>query len=139
MQHDLERLRVLMAEKQIEGRGIRSRAVLDAMCAVPRQAFAPPSIHEFADEDAASRIDDERTRPQPKLDALMVEALFLGKDAKALEAGTGSGTNFVLPMRFQAVLPPQFDEHVWLDETLAVVPLEAESTEGLPDSHSFGL
>lgn len=91
MQHDFERLRTVMVEDQIEGRGIRSREVLDAIRAVPREAFLPPSLHEFAYEDAALRIDDERTLPQPYLVALMAEALSIEKDAKVLEVGTGSG------------------------------------------------
>ena len=40
---------------------------------------------------------------------------------------------------FQAVLPRQFDEYVWFDQTTAVTPLQAEELEGLPDTYPFGL
>lgn len=40
---------------------------------------------------------------------------------------------------FRAVLPRQFDEFVWLDETRAVEPLAARTIEGLPDTYPFGL
>ena len=40
---------------------------------------------------------------------------------------------------FQAVLPSQFDEYVWFDETHAVEPLGAARTRGLPDTYPFGL
>jgi len=40
---------------------------------------------------------------------------------------------------FQAVLPRQFDEYIWIDRTQAVVPLEAAELEGLPDTYPFGL
>ena len=40
---------------------------------------------------------------------------------------------------FQAVLPRQFDEYVWFDETTAVTPLQTEELKGLPDTYPFGL
>jgi protein-L-isoaspartate(D-aspartate) O-methyltransferase len=40
---------------------------------------------------------------------------------------------------FHAVLPWQFDEYVWLDETKAVQPLETRELEGVPETYPFGL
>ena len=40
---------------------------------------------------------------------------------------------------FQAVLPRQFDEYVWFDETTAVSPLESHQLSGLPDTYPFGV
>ncbi len=40
---------------------------------------------------------------------------------------------------FQAELPQQFDEYVWIDSTRAVRPLESAELEGLPDTYPFGL
>ena len=40
---------------------------------------------------------------------------------------------------FQAVLPAQFDEYVWFDETHAVTPLGHVETRGAPDTYPFGL
>ena len=40
---------------------------------------------------------------------------------------------------FQAVLPRQFDELCWFDETSAVTPLGREAGEGLPDTFPFGV
>jgi protein-L-isoaspartate(D-aspartate) O-methyltransferase len=42
---------------------------------------------------------------------------------------------------FQAVLPWQFDEYVWFDETSAVTPLRApvSAGRGVPDTFPFGL
>jgi len=40
---------------------------------------------------------------------------------------------------FQAVLPKQFDEYVWFDQTGAVTPLETAELKGLPDTYPFGL
>ncbi len=40
---------------------------------------------------------------------------------------------------FQAVLPRQFDEYIWFDETRAVTPFATADLEGLPDTYPFGL
>jgi protein-L-isoaspartate(D-aspartate) O-methyltransferase len=40
---------------------------------------------------------------------------------------------------FEAVLPRQFDEYVWIDRTTAVAPLRVEQLQGMPDTYPFGL
>jgi protein-L-isoaspartate(D-aspartate) O-methyltransferase len=40
---------------------------------------------------------------------------------------------------FQAVLPQQFDEYIWIDETEAVQAFDTAELEGLPDTYPFGL
>jgi len=40
---------------------------------------------------------------------------------------------------FQARLPRQFDEYVWIDETRAVDPLAVEQREGMADTYPFAI
>jgi protein-L-isoaspartate(D-aspartate) O-methyltransferase len=40
---------------------------------------------------------------------------------------------------FEAVLPRQFDEYVWFDETSAVTPFRTQELEGMPDTYPFGV
>ena len=40
---------------------------------------------------------------------------------------------------FQASLPNQFDEYVWIDETSAVRPVTAEEARRLPPNHPFAV
>jgi protein-L-isoaspartate(D-aspartate) O-methyltransferase len=40
---------------------------------------------------------------------------------------------------FEAVLPRQFDEYIWVDTTRAVVPIATAELEGMPDTYPFGL
>ncbi len=40
---------------------------------------------------------------------------------------------------FQAVLPAQFDEYVWFDETRAITPLAHAEVRGMPETYPFGL
>jgi erythromycin esterase-like protein len=40
---------------------------------------------------------------------------------------------------FEAVLPRQFDEYVWIDATGAVTPLKPAQLAGMPETYPFGL
>jgi protein-L-isoaspartate(D-aspartate) O-methyltransferase len=40
---------------------------------------------------------------------------------------------------FQAILPQQFDEYIWFDETRAVTPFDSVPLEGLPETYPFGV
>jgi protein-L-isoaspartate(D-aspartate) O-methyltransferase len=87
----LARRRDAMVERAIASRGIRSPLVLNAMRAVPREAFLPPSMAELAYDDAPLPIAEGQTISQPYIVALMIEALSLRGGEKVLEIGTGSG------------------------------------------------
>lgn len=49
---DLRAARDDMVRRHIAARGIRAPAVLEAMGSVPREAFLPPELAEFAYEDS---------------------------------------------------------------------------------------
>jgi protein-L-isoaspartate(D-aspartate) O-methyltransferase len=85
------KLRDGMVDLQIARRGVRSRLVLDAMRTVPREAFLPEPLREFAYEDAPLPIAEGQTISQPYIVALMTDALALEGGEKVLEIGTGSG------------------------------------------------
>jgi protein-L-isoaspartate(D-aspartate) O-methyltransferase len=80
-----------MVRRQVEARGVTSPDVLDAMRAVPREAFLPEHMREFAYEDAPLPIDEGQTISQPYIVAFMTEALGLQRGETVLEIGTGSG------------------------------------------------
>ena len=84
-------LRERMAEHQVASRGVRSQQVLEAMRTVPREAFLPESMREFAYEDSPLPIAEGQTISQPYIVALMAEALQLTGGEEVLEIGTGSG------------------------------------------------
>jgi protein-L-isoaspartate(D-aspartate) O-methyltransferase len=88
---DFAKLRQEMVEHHIFARGVRSERVLAAMRKVPREAFLPHELHEFAYEDSALPIAAEQTISQPYIVALMIDALALNGGEKVLEIGTGSG------------------------------------------------
>ena len=88
---DFAKLRREMVEQHIRARGVRSQNVLAAMGKVPREAFLPHELHEFAYEDAPLPIAAEQTISQPYIVALMIDALALQGGETVLEIGTGSG------------------------------------------------
>ncbi|NYS60492.1 protein-L-isoaspartate(D-aspartate) O-methyltransferase [Vreelandella salicampi] len=85
------RRRQMMVERQIAGRGIASTVVLNAMGKVPREAFLPPDMRDFAYEDAPQPINEHQSISQPYIVAHMVDALQLTGGGRLLEVGTGSG------------------------------------------------
>ena len=80
-----------MVEHQIRARGVQNRLVLDAMRAVPREAFIADDLREFAYDDSPLPIAANQTISQPYMVAFMIEALSLKGGEKVLEIGTGSG------------------------------------------------
>ena len=80
-----------MVERAIVARGVRSEAVLRAMRSVPREAFLPRQLREFAYEDSPLPIEEGQTISQPYIVAFMTEALALAGGENVLEIGTGSG------------------------------------------------
>lgn len=88
---DFVQLRRDMVENHIALRGICSEIVLDAMRKVPREAFLPERLQEFAYEDSPLPIAEGQTISQPYIVALMTDALLLEGGERVLEIGTGSG------------------------------------------------
>jgi len=84
-------LRPAWIERQLVRRGIRDERVLDAMAAVPREAFAPAEYRDEAYEDAPIPLPFGQTISQPYMVALTCEALGLSGDERVLDVGTGSG------------------------------------------------
>jgi len=80
-----------MVRAHLAARGIRDPAVLDAFRAVPREAFVPAEVEEFAYADAPLPIECGQTISQPYIVALMTAALQLSPGESVLEIGTGSG------------------------------------------------
>ncbi len=87
----MERLRERMVKTQIENRGIKDPAVLEAMRKVERHQFVPESYASRAYSDHPLPIGEGQTISQPYIVALMTEVLNLKKSDKVLEIGTGSG------------------------------------------------
>lgn len=88
---DAESDRERMVQSHLAARGIRDPEVLDAFRSVPREAFLPAELQEFAYRDAPLPIEQGQTISQPYIVALMTEALALAPGDRVLEIGTGSG------------------------------------------------
>jgi protein-L-isoaspartate(D-aspartate) O-methyltransferase len=89
MSYDLQRERLV--QRELRMLGIRDEAVLQAMRTVPREAFVPEEIREFAYRNAPLPIGWEQTISQPLIVAHMAETLELSAGDRVLEIGAGSG------------------------------------------------
>ncbi len=80
-----------MIEHDLRGRGIRDEAVLQALGSVPREAFVPDHLREFAYDDGPLPIGSGQTISQPYIVAVMTEWAAVGPRDRVLEIGTGCG------------------------------------------------
>jgi protein-L-isoaspartate(D-aspartate) O-methyltransferase len=88
---DLTRRRTRMVDAHLAQRGIASPPTLEAFRSVPREAFVPDELAEFAYDDAPLPIGESQTISQPYIVAVTIEALELRGGERVLEIGTGSG------------------------------------------------
>ncbi len=83
--------RLRMVERQLRGRDITDRRVLDAMSRVPRHRFVPEAVIDDAYTDRPLPIGQGQTISQPYIVALMTQLARTRPNARALDVGTGSG------------------------------------------------
>jgi protein-L-isoaspartate(D-aspartate) O-methyltransferase len=79
-----------MVEKDIKGRGLKDKRVLDVMAKVPRHLFVGEPQRDKVYADHPLPIGEGQTISQPYVVALMTEALKLNPADRVLEIGTGS-------------------------------------------------
>lgn len=99
-----------MVRRDLAGRGIRSRRVLDAFAEVPRERFLPPDCRRDAYADYPTPIGCGQTISQPYVVALMVEALDPRPDHRVLDVGAGSG--------YQTAILARLVRHVYAVERI---------------------
>lgn len=83
--------RAAMVEEQLQRRGIRDPAVLEAMRTLPRERFVPPRDRAHAYDDCALPIGFGQTISQPYMVARAIELARPTRDSVVLEVGLGSG------------------------------------------------
>lgn len=123
--HDYSRLRKEMVETQISARGIKDRAVIEAMLKVPRHLFVPPDKQRDAYLDTPLPIGQGQTISQPYIVAFMTEQLRVKPGDRVLEIGTGSG--------YQAAVLSTIADSVY---TIEIVPgLARQAKKRLQELH----
>ena len=112
--------RALMVAEQIRAGGVRDSRVLQAMRAVPRHEFVPPSQRHLAYADRPLPIGYGQTISQPFIVGYMTEGLGVTKAHKVLEVGTGSG--------YQAAVLAQLSGQVYTIEIVPELARQAAAT-----------
>jgi len=106
------------------GQSSFSAPVMAAMEKVPRHRFVPKDMERYAYRNRPLPIGYGQTISQPFLVAYMTELLGIGKTAKALEIGTGSG--------YQAAILGELAQEVYTIEI--VEPLAKRAAATLTDN-----
>jgi protein-L-isoaspartate(D-aspartate) O-methyltransferase len=89
--HDHTAAKERMIQDNLISRGIKDKRVIDAMRAVPREAFVLPQDQADAYADVPLPIGSGQTISQPYMVAYMAEQLRIKPTDTVLEIGTGSG------------------------------------------------
>ncbi|TMJ57818.1 MAG: protein-L-isoaspartate(D-aspartate) O-methyltransferase [Alphaproteobacteria bacterium] len=114
---DFSRDRDRMVRLHLARRGISDPHVLEAMRCVPREAFVPKGLEEFAYDDSPLPISEGQTISQPYIVALMIEAAEIEPGERVLEIGAGSG--------YAAAVMSRIADRVYTIERQAVLADEA--------------
>ncbi len=121
---DPDAARAAMVANQLRARGIADDRVLEAMGAVPREAFVPDEARSEAYADEALPIGAGQTISQPFMVARMTELLEVQPGDRILEIGTGSG--------YQAAVLAWLGARVTsLERLAALIPLARERIDAL--------
>jgi protein-L-isoaspartate(D-aspartate) O-methyltransferase len=88
---NLEQARFNMVEQQIRPWDVLDQRVLDAVAAVPRDAFVPDAYRQLAYADIEVPLGEGEVMMAPKVEGRMLQALRLRPTDRILEVGTGSG------------------------------------------------
>jgi len=80
-----------MVDQQIRTWEVLDPRVLDALSAVPREAFVPPAYRELAFADAPIPIGFGQSLLAPKLHGRILQALAVTATDEVLEVGSGTG------------------------------------------------
>ena len=80
-----------MVDQQIRTWEVLDPRVLDALSAVPREAFVPPEYRELAFADTPIPIGFGQSMLAPKLQGRILQALGVSSDDSVLEVGSGTG------------------------------------------------
>lgn len=125
-----------MIEQQLKRRHISDTAVLEAMKEVDRRLFVPEDKQHLAFEDRPLPIGKEQTISQPYIVAYMAEQLYLSKNDKLLEVGTGCGYNAAVLSRLVSHVY-SIEIISWLAE-LAKENLEKTDYDNISTRHGDG-
>jgi protein-L-isoaspartate(D-aspartate) O-methyltransferase len=88
---DFELARTNMIEHQLRPWEVADAETLEALAAVPREAFVPAAWRNFACADFELPLGHGATMLTPKVEARALQAIGPMRREKVLEIGTGSG------------------------------------------------
>lgn len=109
-----------LVKNQLIPRGIKNKAVLEAMRSVERHLMVPKDVQKHAYEDRPLPIGSGQTISQPFIVAFMTQAIQPEPGMKVLEIGTGSG--------YQAAVLAEIVDEVYTIETVEALGKKAENT-----------
>jgi len=151
----MEERKKLVIDELISLGYLRSEKVIRALLRVPREAFLPPHLREYAYSDTPLPIGCGQTISAIHMVAIMTEELDPEPGNKVLEVGTGSGYQAAVLAEIVARSDPSKRGHVYTIERIPelaeyarrnleatgyseyVTVVVGDGTMGLPDKAPF--
>ncbi len=96
---DFTKQRTTMVDTQIRPSDVTKYSVIEAMLAVPREAFVPTELRGAAYADSEVRLGRGRIMLEPRTLAKMLDALDIQPDEMVLHVGCGLGYGAALMAR----------------------------------------
>jgi len=138
-QNEYREARENMVAHDIKSRGIKDKATLEAMLAVPRHLFVPEELRPQAYRDGPLPIGYGQTISQPYIVAFMTEVIRPEPSYKVLEIGTGSGYQAaVLSRIIDTVYTIEIIDELHQKATKLLKELEYTNVRSKSDDGYFG-
>lgn len=125
---DFAERRRTMVDTQVRPSDVTSFTVIDAMLAVPREAFVPAASRDLAYVGGPVALSGARQLMEPRTIAKMLNALEVTPKDLVLEIGPGTGyTTALLARMAEAVVAVEEDEALARDAEAALLAQGADN------------
>ena len=146
MSLNIELARNNMIEQQVRPWDVLDARVLDALAAIPREAFVPEALRNLAFADLELPLGHGETMLKPVLEGRLLQVAAVQKNESVLEIGTGAGF-FTACLGHLAREVVSIEQHADFADTararlakcgIGNVKIEhAEATAGYRPAHAF--
>lgn len=118
---DFAALRTMMVDTQVRPSDVTKFPIIDAMLAVPREAFTPDRLIDAAYMGHNIDLGDGRVMLEPRTLAKMLDTLEIGPDDLVLDVAIGTGySSAVIARMAQGVVAVEEDAALFADAEAAL-------------------
>ena len=118
---DYSARRTIMVDTQVRPSDVTKFHIIEAMLAVPREAFVPASKREAAYVGEDIDLGGGRVVLEPRTQAKMLDALDIQNDELVLDIGSGLGYSAAVIARMAEAVVAVEENEDWVEEAQSVL------------------